>query len=35
MQNGYIERFNGKYREAHLNECWFQTWRQARSEIAT
>ena len=25
MQNGYIESFNGKFRDEHLNECWFQT----------
>ena len=25
MQNGYIESFNGKFRDEHLNESWFQT----------
>ena len=25
MQNGYIESFNGKLRDEHLNESWFQT----------
>ena len=35
MQNGYIERFNGKFRDECLNEHWFQTLMQARSEIAT
>ena len=25
MQNGYIESFNGKFRDEHLNEHWFQT----------
>jgi putative transposase len=29
MQNGYIESFNGKFRDEHLNECWFQTLHQA------
>lgn len=29
MQNGYIESFNGKGRDEHLNECWFQTLHQA------
>lgn len=35
MQNGYIESFNGKFRDECLNEHWFQTLMQARSEIAT
>nr|WP_156421944.1 IS3 family transposase [Paucibacter sp. KCTC 42545] len=34
MQNGYIESFNGKFRDECLNEHWFQTLPQARSEIA-
>ncbi len=34
MQNGYIESFNGKFRDECLNEHWFQTLQQARSEIA-
>ena len=34
MQNGYIESFNGKLRDECLNEHWFQTLSQARSEIA-
>ena len=34
MQNGYIESFNGKFRDECLNEHWFQTLSQARSEIA-
>jgi len=34
MQNGYIESFNGKFRDECLNEHWFQTLHQARSEIA-
>jgi len=25
MQNGYIESFNGKFRDEHLNESWFET----------
>jgi putative transposase len=35
MQNGYIESFNGKFRDECLNEHWFQTLAQARSAIAT
>ena len=35
MQNGYIESFNGKFRDECLNEHWFQNLRQARTEIAT
>lgn len=35
MQNGYIESFNGKFRDECLNEHWFQTLQQARSEIAS
>ena len=34
MQNGYIESFNGKFRDECLNEHWFQSLRQARTEIA-
>ena len=34
MQNGYIESFNGKFRDECLNEHWFQSMRQARTEIA-
>jgi putative transposase len=34
MQNGYIESFNGKFRDEHLNECWFQTLHQARVAVA-
>lgn len=34
MQNGYIESFNGKFRDECLNEQWFQTLQQARSAIA-
>ena len=34
MQNGYIESFNGKFRDECLNEHWFQTLGQARSAIA-
>ena len=29
MQNGYIESFNGKFRDEHLNERWFETLQQA------
>lgn len=34
MQNGYIESFNGKFRDECMTEHWFQTLQQARSEIA-
>ena len=34
MQNGYIESFNGKFRDEHLNESWFQTLHQARMAVA-
>jgi putative transposase len=34
MQNGYIESFNGKFRDACLNEQWFETLQQARSAVA-
>ena len=34
MQNGYIESFNGKFRNEHLNEQWFETLNQARSATA-
>ena len=34
MQNGYIESFNGKFRDECLNEQWFETLQQARSTIA-
>jgi len=34
MQNGYIESFNGKFRDECLNEHWFETLPQARSAIA-
>ncbi len=30
MQNGYIESFNGKFRDECLNEHWFQTLVSAR-----
>ena len=33
MQNGYIESFNGKFRDECLNEQWFQNLQQARSTI--
>jgi putative transposase len=35
MQNGYIESFNGKFRDECLNEHWFGSLTQARSAIAT
>ena len=31
MQNGFIESFNGKFRDEHLNESWFETLQQARN----
>ena len=34
MQNGYIESFNGKFRDECLNEHWFTTLQQARDVIA-
>jgi putative transposase len=33
MQNGYIESFNGKFRDECLNEHWFETLAQARNNI--
>ena len=33
-QNGYIESFNGRFRDECLNEHWFETLQQARAEIA-
>jgi putative transposase len=35
MQNGYIESFNGKFRDECLNEHWFETLPQARVAITT
>jgi putative transposase len=34
MQNGYIESFNGKFRDECLNEHWFQSLPQARQVIS-
>ncbi len=34
MQNGYIESFNGKFRDECLNEHWFESLSQARSTFA-
>ena len=34
MQHGYIESFNGKFRDEHLNESWFETLQQARNAAA-
>ena len=34
MQNGYIESFNGRFRDECLNEHWFETFHQARIVIA-
>ena len=33
MQNGYIESFNGRFRDECLNDHWFQTLHQARATI--
>jgi hypothetical protein len=33
MQNGYIESFNGRFRDECLNDHWFQTLHQARTTI--
>jgi len=30
MQNGYIESFNGRFRDECLNENWFTSLRDAR-----
>tara|TARA_B110001454_G_C12313895_1_gene264840 strand:+ start:109 stop:336 length:228 start_codon:yes stop_codon:yes gene_type:complete len=34
IQNGCIKSVNGKSRDEHLNECWFQTLHQARMAVA-
>ena len=34
MQSGYIESFNGKFRDEYLNEHWFKTLQQARLAVA-
>ncbi len=34
MQNGYIESFNGKFRDECLNEQWFTSLTQARDVIS-
>jgi putative transposase len=33
-QNAYIESFNGKFRDECLNEQWFESLHQARTEVA-
>lgn len=33
MRNGYIESFNGKFRDECLNEHWFTSLPQARDVI--
>lgn len=33
MKNGYIESFNGKFRNECLNEQWFQDLQQAKTAI--
>lgn len=34
MENGYIESFNGKFRDECLNENWFLDLEDARRKIA-
>jgi putative transposase len=34
MQNGYVESFNGKFRDECLNEHWFATLAEARAIVA-
>jgi putative transposase len=34
MQNGYVESFNGKFRDECLNEHWFTTLAEARAIVA-
>ena len=34
LQNGYIESFNGRFRDECLNEQWFETLHQAKPAIA-
>jgi putative transposase len=33
MQNGFVESFNGKFRNEYLNEEWFLSIREARDKI--
>jgi putative transposase len=35
IQNAYIERFNGTFRDECLDENWFKSLEQARLPIAT
>ena len=35
MQNGYVESFNGKFRDECLNEHWFTSLADARWTIET
>lgn len=35
MQNGFIESFNGRFRDEFLNEVLFSTLSEARAQIAT
>jgi hypothetical protein len=34
MENGYVESFNGRFRDECLNENWFSTLADARHKIA-
>ncbi len=34
MQNAFVERFNGRFRDARRNENWFVTLAQAREAVA-
>jgi len=33
MENGFVESFNGRFRDECLNENWFKTLRNARDKI--
>ncbi|KAB2887301.1 MAG: transposase [Desulfobulbaceae bacterium] len=35
IQSGDIESFNGRFRDQHLNEQWFETLSEARCAAAT
>ena len=34
MENGYVESFNGRFRDECLNENWFSDLADAREKIA-
>ena len=33
MENGFVESFNGRFRDECLNENWFKTLKNARDKI--